>query len=172
MPVKGLDKDKNQQENVEGWEKVYSQKEHPSDVNKPNEWVVKLEAQGKISGLVLDSGCSTGDNALYLAAKGHAVLGINISTKAIERAKEKAAEKGIENVKFLRLNIFKLAGYKGKFGTVIDIGCFQFLHKDDDDRKKYVLMLKKACSESAVVFLRAFSTVNAKRNEYRGPQVS
>jgi 2-polyprenyl-3-methyl-5-hydroxy-6-metoxy-1,4-benzoquinol methylase len=141
-------------------------------VNEPNEWVVELEAQGKISGLVLDSGCGTGDNALYLAAKGHAVLGIDISTKAVEIAKEKVAEKGIENAKFLQLNIFKLTGYDGKFGAVIDIGCFHSLHEDDDDREKYVIMLKKACRAGAVVFLRAFSTANAKRKGYRGPQVS
>jgi len=170
--VEGSDKDKNEQGYIEGWEKVYSQKENPFDVNEPNDWVVNLEAQGKIRGLVLDSGCGTGDNALYLAAKGHSVLGIDISTKAIERAKEKAAEKGIENAKFLQLNIFKLTGYNGKFGAVIDIGCFHSLHEDDDDRKKYVIMLRKACRAGAYVFLRAFSMANAKRKGYKGPQVS
>ena len=170
MSVKGSDKEKNEQEYIESWEKVYSRKENPFDVNEPYEWVVELEAQGKISGLVLDSGCGTGDNALYLAAKGHAVLGIDISTKAIERAKEKAAEKGIENAEFLQLNIFKLTGYDERFGADIDIGCFHSLH--EDDREKYVIMLKNACKAGAVIFLRAFSTANAKREGYRGPHVS
>jgi len=172
MSVKGSDKDKNEQEYIEGWEKVYSQKENPFDVNEPNAWVVELEAQGKISGLVLDSGCGTGDNALYLAAKGHTVLGIDISTKAVERAKEKAAEMGLEKAEFLQLNIFKLTGYDGKFGAVIDIGCFHSLHEYDRDREKYVIMLKKTCKAGAVIFLRAFSTANAKRKGYKGPQVS
>ena len=170
MLVKGSSKDKNEQEYIEGWEKVYSQKENPFDVNEPNEWVVELEAQGKISGLVLDSGCGTGDNALYLAAKGYHVLGIDISTKAIERAKAKAAEKGLENAKFLQLNIFELTGYDERFGSVKDIGCFHSLH--EDDHEKYVIMLKKACKAGALIFLRAFYTANAKRKDYRGPQVS
>ena len=170
MSVKNFDKDKNEKEYIESWEKVYSQKENPFDVNEPNEWVVELEAKGKISGLVLDSGCGTGDNALFLADKGHDVLGIDISTKAIERAKEKAAEKGFENAKFLQLNIFKLRGYDEKFCAVIDIGCFHSLH--EDDRERYVIMLNKACKAGAVIYLRAFSTTNAKRKEYRGPQVS
>ncbi len=169
MSVKGLDNDKNEQEYFESWEKVYSRKENSFDVNEPDEWIVELEAQGKISGLVLDSGCGTGGNSLYLAAKGHSVVGISISLKAIERAKEKAAEKEIANAKFLQLNIFKLTGYDDKFGTVIDVGCFHSLH--EDDRKKYVSMLKNACKSGAVIFLRAFSTANAKRKGYRGPQV-
>jgi len=172
MSVKGSAKDKNQQEYFEDWDKVYSQKENPFDEDEPNEWVVELEAQGKIQGLVLDSGCGTGDNALYLAAKGHAVLGIDISAKAIERAKEKAAKKGLKNADFLQLNIFKLTGYDGMFGAVIDIGCFHSLHEDDRDREKYVAMLKKACKAGASVYLRAFSTANTKRKDYRGPQVT
>ncbi len=78
---------KNEQEYIEGWEKLYSRKENPFDINEPNEWIVELEASGKIRGAVLDAGCGTGDNALYLAAEEHAVVGIDISTKAIERAK-------------------------------------------------------------------------------------
>jgi 2-polyprenyl-3-methyl-5-hydroxy-6-metoxy-1,4-benzoquinol methylase len=171
MSVKGSDKDKNEQEYIEGWEKVYSQKKTPFDVNELDEWVVELEAQRKVSGLVLDSGCGTGDNAIYLASKGHPVLGIDISEKDIEKAKEKAAEKGIENAEFLQLNIFKLTGYDGKLGSVIDTGCFHSLHEADRDREKYALMLKKACRAGAVIFLRAFSTANAKRTGYRGPQV-
>ena len=172
MSIKNSNVDRNEREYAESWDKVYSRKENPFDVNEPNDWVVELESDGKISGLVLDSGCGTGDNALYLAAKGHSVLGIDISIKAIERAREKAAEKGIKNAEFLQLNIFRLTGYDGRFSSVIDIGCFHSLHEDDQDRVKYVNMLKKACKAGAVIFLRAFSTANAKRPGYKGPQVS
>ena len=88
-------------------------------------------------------------------------MGIDISTKAIERAKEKAAEKGIKNAKFLQLNIFKLTGYDDRFGSVIDVGCFHSLH--EDDHEKYVIMLKKACKVGAIIYLRAFSTTNARK---------
>ena len=170
MSAKSSNKDKNEQEYIEGWEKLYSQKENPFDMNETYEWVVELEAQGKIRGLILDAGCGTGDNALYLAAKGHMVVGIDISTKAIERAKEKAAEHGIKKAEFLQANICKLTGYEAKFGTVIDIGCFHSLR--EDDQKEYASMLKKACKARAVIYLRAFSTANTKRKGYRGPSVS
>ncbi len=63
-----------------------------------------------------------------------------------------------------------MTGYDDKFGTVIDLGCFHSLH--EDDQKVYVSMLKKACKAGAVIYLRAFSTANTKRNGYKGPQVS
>ncbi len=168
MRGNGSDKDKNEQEYIEVWERVYSRRENPFDVNEPYEWVMELEAQGNIRGQVLDAGCGTGDNSLYLSAKGHVVVGLDISTKAIERAKEKAAERGIENVEFRQANICKLTGYDGNFGTVIDIGCFHSLH--EGDQKMYAKMLKKACKARALVYLRAFSTANTKRKGY--PRVS
>ena len=48
-----------------------------------------------ISGSVLDAGCGTGETALYLAGRGHAVVGIDFAPAAIARARVKAAARGL-----------------------------------------------------------------------------
>lgn len=44
---------------------------------------------------VLDLGCGTGDLALHLAASGHDVTGVDISSMAVNLARSKAAERGV-----------------------------------------------------------------------------
>ncbi len=57
--------------------------------------VVALEGSGLIRGRVLDVGCGTGENVLFLAWRGYPTVGIDISPTAIERARAKAVERGI-----------------------------------------------------------------------------
>lgn len=96
------------------------------DVEGPYRWVVDLEENGKIQGAVFDSGCGAGHNSIYLASKGFMVTGVDISSKAIERARQKARDKGIV-VDFVKANACELVGLDNKFDTVIDIGCFHSL---------------------------------------------
>jgi SAM-dependent methyltransferase len=49
---------------------------------------------------VLDLGCGTGDDALFLAGLGMSVLGIDPSPAMIARARAKAAERGADRVRF------------------------------------------------------------------------
>ena len=41
------------------------------DIRRPQKEYVQLEQAGEIVGSVLDVGCDTGENALYLAESGH-----------------------------------------------------------------------------------------------------
>jgi methylase of polypeptide subunit release factors len=50
------------------FESVY-QVEPPWDIGRPQKEIVQLEQAGEIVGSVLDVGCGTGENALYLAHK-------------------------------------------------------------------------------------------------------
>ncbi len=49
---------------------------------------------------ILDAGCGTGDNALFFASQGHKVTGIDFLEEPIQRAKRKAAVRGV-SVTFL-----------------------------------------------------------------------
>ena len=40
---------------------------------------------------ILDCGCGAGDNANYLASRGHAVVGFDLSPSAVAAARERAA---------------------------------------------------------------------------------
>ena len=157
----------NEQKYREDWERVYRGR-NPFDVETPEQWVVDLAENGKIRGRVLDSGCGSGRNALHLALKGYSVVGIDISETAIKRAKQKAMEKGIKNVEFLCENVVTLSGHDDEFDTVVDIGLFHSL--DGADPSIYAAALHRACRRGGVVYLRAFSDSNAKRENYTGPQ--
>jgi 2-polyprenyl-3-methyl-5-hydroxy-6-metoxy-1,4-benzoquinol methylase len=56
-------------------------------------WIDLADA-GEIESPVLDSGCGTGEHALMLAERGFEVLGLDIAPTAIERARDKARERG------------------------------------------------------------------------------
>ena len=65
----------------------------PWDTGRPQPAIVRLAEAGQIHGNVLDVGCGTGENVLYLAAGGHDAWGIDFVPLAIERATAKAAER-------------------------------------------------------------------------------
>jgi 2-polyprenyl-3-methyl-5-hydroxy-6-metoxy-1,4-benzoquinol methylase len=74
--------------NRETFENLYAGKA-PWDIGKPQPAFVN--AADDVKGSVLDAGCGTGDNALFLAERGHRVTGIDFLPVPIERAKKKAA---------------------------------------------------------------------------------
>src|SRR5207245_6450136 len=67
----------------------------PWDIGRPQREFIRLEETGEIKGSVLDAGCGTGENALYLASRGHEVWGVDAAPTAIEKAKEKAKARNI-----------------------------------------------------------------------------
>ena len=62
----------------------------PWDIGRPQAEIVELEEKGGIRGSVLDCGCGTGENAMYLTGKGHEVWGIDAAPNAIRKAEAKA----------------------------------------------------------------------------------
>ncbi len=54
--------------------------------------LIAAAEKGEVRGpTVLDVGCGSGDNAIYLASRGFKVTGVDFSAKAISIAKQKAA---------------------------------------------------------------------------------
>jgi cyclopropane fatty-acyl-phospholipid synthase-like methyltransferase len=154
---------------TQAWEKVY-QTTNPFDLDAPYEWIFELEKDGKIHGKILDSGSGAGHNSIYLASKGYEVIGVDISSGAIEKAKQKAGKLQINNVQFIVANVAGLKGYDQQFDTVIDIGCFHSL--EVEDYHTYTTALHNACRQGAIIYLRAFSNVNKDKETYSGPAVS
>src|SRR2546429_8506749 len=63
---------------------------------------------------VLDAGCGTGENALFFAARGHAVTGFDFLEEPIAAAPRKAAERSLI-VKFLVKDALKLHEWTERF---------------------------------------------------------
>jgi len=72
----------------------------PWDIGRPQKEFVQLEEAGEIVGSVLDVGCGTGENALFLESQGHTVWGVDFSPIAIKNAQSKAERRKL-NVNFL-----------------------------------------------------------------------
>jgi SAM-dependent methyltransferase len=103
---------------------------------------------------VLDAGCGTGDMALYFAAKGHQVVGIDYLEEPIRRARAKAAVRNLK-VDFRVADATKLTDLPDRFNTVLDSGLFHVF--TDDDRRKYVAGLAYVLNPDGRLFLMCFS---------------
>jgi cyclopropane fatty-acyl-phospholipid synthase-like methyltransferase len=133
------------------FENFYAEKP-PWDIGKPQPSFVAIA--DRIISPVLDAGCGTGENALFFAGRGHRVTGIDFVDAAIQRARHKAAERGLP-VEFLVKDALKLADWGERFASVIDSGLFHVF--SDDDRRRYVEGLSQVVEPGGRLFLMCFS---------------
>lgn len=106
------------------------------DIGRPQRAFVRLAEAGLVRGPVLDVGCGTGELSLYLARRGHDVLGIDLSPLAVDQAAQKARWRDIE-AHFLvwdALNLPPLGDRGFVFRTVVDSGMFHLLGDRERDR--------------------------------------
>jgi cyclopropane fatty-acyl-phospholipid synthase-like methyltransferase len=124
----------------------------PWDIDGPQQTFV--DAADRIAGSILDAGCGTGENALFFAGRGHKVTGIDFLSEPIQRAKRKAAERGLP-VSFFVMDALALKQLPEVFDTVIDSGLFHVF--SDDDRRRYVAGLSSVLKPGGRLFLLCFS---------------
>jgi cyclopropane fatty-acyl-phospholipid synthase-like methyltransferase len=124
----------------------------PWDIGKPQPQFAAIANQ--VVSPVLDAGCGTGEHALFFAARGHRVTGIDFVEEAIQRARRKAAERGLA-VEFLVEDATTLGNWGERFATVIDSGLFHVF--SDDDRRRYVAGLAHVLEPGGRLFLMCFS---------------
>jgi SAM-dependent methyltransferase len=137
----------------QGWDGAYSGTP-PWDIGRPQPAFARLAGRGLLSGRLLDAGCGTGENALLAAAHGAEVVGIDLSPRAIERAKGKAADRGL-SVRFEAGDVLFLGRLGLTFDTIIDSGVFHFF--DDEDRPRYVASLASVLKPGGRCYLMCFS---------------
>jgi SAM-dependent methyltransferase len=113
-----------------------------------------LDVASQITGSVLDSGCGTGENALFFACRGHKVTGIDFLAETITLAEQKAAERGL-TATFLVMDALALKELPEGFDNVIDSGLFHVF--SDDDRRRYVDGLASVLKPGGRLFLLCFS---------------
>jgi cyclopropane fatty-acyl-phospholipid synthase-like methyltransferase len=124
----------------------------PWDIGRPQPAFVAIA--DRVAGPVLDAGCGTGEHALYFAARGHRVVGIDFVEEALRRARAKAEERGL-NAEFLVKDATALEAWGERFAGAIDCGLFHGL--SDADRRRYVRGLAHVVEPGGRLFLMSFS---------------
>jgi len=137
------------------WDDAYAMDRPPAwDIGRPQPAFLRLADRGLLAGRLLDSGCGTGEHTLLAAARGAEATGIDVSARAIELARAKAAERG-SAARFETGDVLRLGDLGLTFDTVLDSGVFHVF--DDENRVRYVASLAAALRPGGHCYLMCFS---------------
>lgn len=118
------------------WNEHYAGGNLPWDTGVPDEHLVAAIRAGHVApGRTLEVGCGTGTNALWLAAQGFKVLGVDVATLAIDKARTKATA-AAPDCRFEVLDFLAAEPAGGPFDFVFDRGCFH-VFDDADARARF-----------------------------------
>lgn len=138
------------------WDASYQDGPAPWDIGEPQPALLALASSNGFVGPVLDVGCGTGENALYVASLGIDVVGVDVAETALAMARTKAAARGI-GAEFWLADALHLETLGQKFATVLDCGLFHSL--DGDERSRYVKSLAAAIDHGGTLHVLCFSDI-------------
>lgn len=99
---------------------------------------------------VLDIACGTGALCLSLAAKRCKVIGIELSLKMVERAKQKQKQEKIKNIQFIHGNATRLDKFSDEAFDIAII-CFGLHEMAQEERQKVLLEMKRVAKRVLLV---------------------
>ncbi len=150
------------------WNEFYAdrEKEVPFFVNSPDENLVHYVQQGIVQkGAVLELGCGAGRNALYLAKQGFDVHAVDLSSAALQWAKERAAEEQA-HIRFEQANLFEMPIQANYYDFIYDAGCLH--HIAPHRRLQYVEIVQRALKKGGYFAVNCF----AENGAYGGSAMS
>ena len=113
----------------------YESEDTPWDAGRPDFNLIEVVTERPILPCkVLDIGCGTGDNSVWLAQNRFQVIGADASDIAIAKAREKASKANV-TCDFVLVDFLKGRIDGAPFGFVFDRGCFHSFDSDDDRRR-------------------------------------
>jgi methyl halide transferase len=115
----------------EGWETWYRRQDYrrmPWFSARPSPWLVRAVRTNRLRApaSLLDVGCGTGTNSLWLARQGFRVTGVDVSPTAIGLAASRTRHAGV-GVDLRVASADRLPFPKGSFDAALDTGCFHSL---------------------------------------------
>jgi SAM-dependent methyltransferase len=103
---------------------------------------------------VLDVGCGSGENALFLATLGAAVVGIDVAETALGRGRDSARDRGLD-VEFFYADALALERLQRTFETVLDCGLFHTF--DAAERARYAASVASVTEPGGTLHVLCFS---------------
>ncbi len=110
--------------------------------------------QNQITGKSLDIGCGNARHSIMLAKQGFETHGFDISESAIETAKQKVKDAGLE----VKLFVDSSLDFKSDvlFDVIVDAGCFH--HLLPKEHEVYIDNILKISKKGTMFYLSTFST--------------
>lgn len=142
------------------WDSAYRQEAGftgapPWNIGEPQPELAAIINSAEIRDDVLDAGCGHAELALALAAKGHVVVGIDLSPTAVAAATNAAAERGLNKATFVCDDITAFRGYDGRFATIFDSTLFHSLPVGGRD--SYLSSIHRAAAPGARYYALVFA---------------
>lgn len=145
------------------WDDLYTSEDLPWDAGSPDPSLIEFIERGGIRlGRVLEVGCGTGTNAVWLASKGFDVLGIDISPRAIARATAKAEAAGAR-VRFSALDFLTATVEGAPFDFVFDRGVFH-VFDEAAERSEFAARVARVLDKGGLWMSLAGSTEGPPRD--------
>jgi cephalosporin-C deacetylase-like acetyl esterase len=115
----------------ERWDNRYRDGDLPWDTGAPSTELRRcLEEFQPPRGRALEPGCGTGTNLVWLAQQGFDCTGVELSPRAVERARQRAAAAGV-NARFVAGSFPEQTDLSGPFDFFFDRGCYHVMRKID-----------------------------------------
>jgi 2-polyprenyl-3-methyl-5-hydroxy-6-metoxy-1,4-benzoquinol methylase len=112
------------------WDQRYAQNELPWDTGRPTCCLMQLFSSWPVfTGKILEVGCGTGANSVWMAKQGHQVTGMDISAKAVAAAQQRAEEQGA-SCTFVEANFLTSELEPEQFALLFDRGCFHVMNEE------------------------------------------
>lgn len=109
------------------WDQRYIDADTPWDSGVPSEALKNLVDSGLVKPCrVLELGCGTGTNAIFLAQSGFEVTAVDLSQTALASARSKAQQAGV-SISFLEADVTKLPSNLEPFAFVFDRGTYHIV---------------------------------------------
>jgi len=114
------------------WNKSYASRELPWDTGEPEPLLVEFVTAGRIQPTrTLEIGAGTGTNSIWLAERGFDVFGIDVASRAVERATAKLNGRSLR-CSFAALDFLISAPEGGPFEFIFDRGCFHVFDEPEE----------------------------------------
>lgn len=148
----------------------YESGDTPWDVGRPDFNLIEVVTQRPVDACkVLEVGCGTGDNAIWLARNRFKVVGVDASEIAIDKAMAKADDANV-NCDFFHADFLRSEIQGAPFGFIFDRGCFHSFDSGDD-RKRFAQKAAELLEEEGL-WLTIVGNADEHRERHGPPQRS
>lgn len=153
---------------VERWDARYRQERRPAwDTGRPASELKRMVEQKVLRPCrIVELGCGSGVNAVYLAKQGFEVTAIDVSPTALQAAEERAKKAGVK-VNCIQADVLN-PPHLEPFDLIFDRGCYHGVRRQNAGA--YLKTLKELCRPGGKVLILA-GNANEPGDRYGPPRV-